>query len=404
MKFTLKSKQLIQLFSVDMPSPSIMQFKTQPLLFQLYNQIKEAEQYVKSSLKYKYKTKHIKHSSNITKPKFFNAKSFPEVVREHIDNHMTSEISYSFSLQDRKIQIHFIVENSIDKQETDRFIISIATWLYILNHYASKKCANTLNVYFYFTSLQKSLPSSNIHILDETNVNTAFTTTCPVDSEIIVFRKEEWFKVFIHETFHNFGLDFSGMNNDNITNCILDIFKVNSQVNAYEAYTEFWAEIINVIFCSYYSSKTNAIFLSNFEKYMKLEIMYSFFQLTKVLDFMGLKYKDLYSDTNRSTILRANMYKENTNVLAYYVLKTILLNNYQGMLHWCNKYNTKLLDFEKTTNNLKEFCLFIKKNYKSKAFLINMHEAEHYFESTKDVNGFDPYILSNMRMTICELG
>jgi len=72
MKFTLKSKQLIQLFSVDMPSPGIMQFKTQPLLFQLYNQIKEAEQYVKSSLKYKYKTKHIKHSSNITKPKFFN--------------------------------------------------------------------------------------------------------------------------------------------------------------------------------------------------------------------------------------------------------------------------------------------------------------------------------------------
>ena len=32
-------------------------------------------------------------------------------------------------------------------------------------------------------------------------------------SEIIIFRNEEWFKVFVHETFHLFGVDFSNMSN-----------------------------------------------------------------------------------------------------------------------------------------------------------------------------------------------
>mgnify|MGYP003337948793 CR=1 FL=1 len=38
------------------------------------------------------------------------------------------------------------------------------------------------------------------------------------------------------------------MNNDDVTHCILNIFPVNSQVNAYEAYTEFWAEFIHILF------------------------------------------------------------------------------------------------------------------------------------------------------------
>ena len=197
-------------------------------------------------------------------------------------------------------------------------------WLYILNIYSSRECANTLTIYFYFTSLEKSLPNSNIHILDEINVNTAFTTTCPKDSEIVVFRKEEWFKVFIHETFHNFGLDFSAMNNNEINNCILNIFKVESLVNSYEAYTEFWAEIINASFCSFHSIKNkNDVneFLSNTEFYINFERTYSFFQLVKTLDFMGLSYSDMYSKSKHSIILRENLYKENTNVLSYYIIK-----------------------------------------------------------------------------------
>ena len=63
------------------------------------------------------------------------------------------------------------------------------------------------------TPIKKVLPSSPFVILSPTHANTAVTTTCTADGEICLFRKEEIFKVFIHETFHSLGLDFSSMSN-----------------------------------------------------------------------------------------------------------------------------------------------------------------------------------------------
>jgi hypothetical protein len=410
MKLSKQSKELMLFFSKNKYLNYVKQTnKTNSILIQLYNDIQEATDFVNKQIKYKYTIKKILSATQITKPQNFNTKSFPEVVRNHIDEVMMSEICYSFSLYDRNIKVYFIVENDnivFEIEEYNKCIHRVATWLYILNTYASKECSENLKIYFYFTSLEKNLPNSNIHILDETNVNTAFTTTCSRDSEIIVFRKQEWFKVFIHETFHNFGLDFSILNNDLTNECILNIYKVKSSVNAYEAYTEFWAEIINSIFCSYYATKNNDIneFLSNCEFYINFEKTYSIFQLVKTLDFMGLQYKDLYSNSNHSQILRENLYKENTNVLSYYIIKTVLINNYQGFLSWCKTNNLSLLDFKKTTGNQKQFCKFIEKNYKTHSLLYGIYESEVFLSKIKKKKDINKFILTNMRMSICELG
>ena len=141
--------------------------------------------------------------------------------------------------------------------------------------------------------------------------------------------------------------------------------------------------------------------------------------MVKTLDFMGLTYKDLYSKTKTSSILRENLYKEKTNVLSYYVIKTILINNYQGFLSWCKNNNFSLLHFKKTLSNQKEFCNFIAQNYKTTGFLKGVDDAENFFNTiqkkgtrrtettavkssgkNKNLN----YILTNLRMSICELG
>jgi hypothetical protein len=411
MKLSKQSRDLILFFSKNKHLNYIYNSnKTNQILRELYNVLVKSYHYCKKNIHYKIEFKNIVNSSQITKPLNFNAKSFPELVRNHIDESMMSEVIYSFSLYDRNIKVYFIVENEhleLEIELYNKYMESICMWLYILNIYSSKECAKNLTIYFYMTSLEKTLPNSNIHILDEINVNTAFTTTCPRDSEIVVFRKEEWFKVFIHETFHNFGLDFSMMNNEIVNECILDIFKVNSQVNCYEAYTEFWAEIINACFCSFHTIKNNMNihdFLSNFEFYINYERTYSIFQLVKTLHFMGLTYKDLYLDSKHSIILRENLYKENTNVLSYYIIKTILLNNYQGFLIWCNKNNLSLLDFKKTIGNLREFCKFIEKNYKKQSLLDDIQKTQLLLSKTKNKKGDYKFILSNLRMSICELG
>jgi len=417
MKLSKKSKELMLFFTKNSHINKVAQTKrTDSIIMDLYNDIYNAYKHL-NNLKqkgnyYNITTKKILAASEISKPNNFNSNSFPEIIRKHIDELTMYEIVYNFSLYGRIIKLYFIVEEDNIELKLDKFnkwVDNIIMWLYILNQYASKQCANTLAVYFYFTSLEKKLPNSNIFILDEQNVNTAFTTTCPRDSEIVVFRQEEWFKVFIHETFHNFGLDFSDMNNNESKNCILNIFQVNSEVNLYESYTEFWAEIMNALFCSFFALKNkNNIdeFLSNSEFFINFERTYSFFQLVKTLNFMGLTYKDLYSKSEHSRILRENLYKEKTNVLAYYVIKTVLINNYQGFLSWCKNNNLSLLQFKKTLANQKEFCKFIEKNYKTNSMINGVVETQHFLNNIqKDRKKTNlHYILTNLRMSICEMG
>jgi hypothetical protein len=428
MKLTNKSKQFLSFFTNN---KYIHHIKNTPttnnILLKIYYDILNAYKFLQSIKKnnsYEYEITKIENSLEITKPKNFNYNSFPQVIREHIDELSLSEISYTFSLFNRNIKIIFVVEDpniELKIKTYNKYVDSIIMWLYILNLYSSKQCSNSLVIYFYFTSLEKKLPESNIYILDEKHVNTAFTTTCPKDSEIVIFRHEEWFKVFIHETFHNFGLDFSDMNNDNCHNYLLNIFKVRSFVNSYEAYTEFWAEIINALFCSFYSlkekdrdngsSNNEKEFLSNAEFFINFERCYSFFQLVKILDFMGLSYEDLYLNRTESRLLRETLYKEKTNVLAYYVIKTIMMNNYSSFLLWCNKNNLSLIAFKKTITNQKKFCEFIEKNYKSASMLENVDNTKLFLEQLKKKKNnavinqkMKHFLLTNLRMTICELG
>jgi hypothetical protein len=282
-------------------------------------------------------------------------------------------------------------------------------WLYIADIYSSKNCATQLKIFVYHTSLLKTLPKSNVEIIGQNNVNTGFCMTCPSDSELIVFRKEEWFKVFIHETFHNFGLDFSNMNLTSFNEKVLKLFPVNSKVNMYEAYTEFWARIINSLFCSFINMKNkNDIdeFYTNTEFFINFERIFAFFQMIKVLDFMDLSYENLYKKTIVSENLRKTLYKENTNVLSYYILTSILLNNYQDFLSWCNTNNILILNFKKTSKNVESYCRFIEKKYKSKNMLNRIECTEKLFYRFKNKKTKPKemlYLLNSLRMTICEI-
>jgi hypothetical protein len=394
--------------------------KTKQILLKLYHEIKTAYDYI-YSLKnkkgedfYNLKITRINNVTEIPRPRLYSDKAFPEKVRSHINDHATYLLVYSFSLFQRKIKFKFIVEDELINNNVDtynRYVDSMLVWMYILNDYSSNECSKELEVYLYFTTLKKILPETNISVLSENNVNTAYTTTCPKVSDIVIFRKEEWFKVFMHETFHNFALDFSDMNVENCTKRILSIFPIKSDVNLFEAYAEFWAELMNSLFCSFFAMHDNSNedeFLSNAEYFLHFERTFGFFQMTKTLDFMGLKYKDLYSNNKASIASREILYKENTSVFSYYVLNLILFNNYQGFLAWCDTNNLSLLQFKKTNRNLDEFCNYIEKNYKTKSMLDGVSCTENLLTKMKSKKNISnqkiSYLMRNMRMTVCELG
>ena len=420
MKLTKNSQKLLDFFTKIRCFVSGKQTqKTQKFFTHMYHEIKDAMNYIENLKKnqedkfYNISVEDVTSINQIPKPTIFPANSFPLNVRRQIDDNINSKICFTTRLFNRNIKIYFLLEDTSPQINTyKKYFELMLVWLYIINKQASKNCSEELTIFIYHTSLKKILPNSNIEILGEEHVNTAFTSTCPRRSEIIVFRKEEWFKVFMHETFHNFGLDFSDMNNQYCNKIILNIFPVETDVNLYEAYTEFWARIMNSLFCSYIllNDKNNInTFLKNSEFFINMEIIYSYFQTTKVLNFMGLEYTHLFDKSQNSETIRKSLYKENTSVLAYYVITLILINNYQSFISWCLTNNTFFFQFEKNITNQKKFCKFIEKKYKTNEFLSNITCSEMILydiqnsrkEGRKSL--FNNHLLDNLRMTLCEL-
>ena len=400
MRLTKNSKYLMLFFKNSNHVIDILSdVKIKPILEKIYDMILESYNYLMSyPIKYHVKInkiEFIKPSSN------FDSDFFPQQIKKHIFENSSFEIIYDFTVSDRQIRVIFIIYDKeypiLDKY--DHYIKKIAMWLYILKFQSPNRCSKTLKIYLYLTDFQKQLPTEKTDILGSLHVNSAFTTSCSENAEIIIYRKEEWFKVFIHESFHSFGLDFSGMNNNKVTKYINNIFRVKSKVNLYESYTECWAEIINLSFCSFcvLEDKNNLEnFISNFNTLISYEMSYSLFQLVKTLNYQNMTYNDLLFSTDKM-----KLYRENSNVLAYYIIKTILIVHYQQFLLWCDKNNEKLFQFNKTVETLNEFCQFVNNNHNSNRFKSTIQNMEDTFNNLTNSNNI--YLLSNMRMTICEM-
>ena len=208
----------------------------------------------------------ITNPSQIVKPVNSNNQSFPVKIMDHINRQSKTQYLYiinskTSSLFSRTIKVYFVDEHNdqnIDKNKYASCFKKMLYWFYLLNTSASPTCSQTITIYIYLSSLKKELPTHSSITIDQNHANTGFTSNCMVNSEIVIFRQEEWFKVFLHESIHNFSLDFSDMNINHINKQILKLFPLaNSEVTAYEAYTEFWAEIMNATILAIVTPNSN---------------------------------------------------------------------------------------------------------------------------------------------------
>lgn len=190
-------------------------------------------------------------------PATFKLSDFPKKIKEHVCAKIQTVLTYTLVFMDKQLKVYFLTEQSkpsISRYET--YLVRILTWIFVAHHFAPRSCVGNLKIFIYFTNLKKSLPKTALEIIGREHANTAFTYTCPKDPEIAIFRKEEWFKTFIHETFHTFHLDFSGMRNHLCEDRIKLLFgKIDSDVRLYEAYTECWARILNAMMVCYFELK-----------------------------------------------------------------------------------------------------------------------------------------------------
>jgi broad specificity phosphatase PhoE len=220
---------------------------------------------------------------------------------------------------------------------------------------ADKECSEkSLNVYFYMTPFKKQRPppsaSGKDAILSAIHVNTGLTRNCETHGEIVVYRAEEWFKVFVHESMHNFNMDFIDLDLREANEQLRRVFCIpNNDILLFETYTEVWARIINTMFNVYFEPSTAVTSQAHFIRAVRENIM-------------GLTYANLTVQTQDNIDTCHDRYAEDTNVYAYYILGGLLSVYALPFLSWCCDNNRARFDairFSQHPGNLTKFIDFI---------------------------------------------
>jgi hypothetical protein len=346
-----------------------------------------------------------------------NYSYIPADFREIIENKMTLHKHYHFSIGSKKISVVFYAnaEKSYPMKTWLKYLQKIFIWLHIANQYSSKNCSPILNIYIYLTPTRKKIPESKSVEIGRTHANTAFTTSCTKTTEIHIYREEEWFKVFIHETFHSLGMDFSTMDSSSADMAIKSIYGLNTHledVRLYESYSEVWAEFIHTcIFVHFQMIKSNspqtAKYLGGFDekvrKHLCYEITFSMIQCVKILQHYDLQVRYICTNSEDSNKNIFKKYKETTPVFSYYVIKSMMLFYINDFIEWAMVHNHGSFDFLKTDGNIDSYVAFIRKHRSGNDYCSQMNMVESLYTSHyRIIHKNNSTGLTTLRMTMLE--
>jgi hypothetical protein len=409
----------------------------------------------------------------------------PTKISDYIKEKAKIVLEYNCDLGNGKnVKVKFILFdsshyelNNIRKKGASYFkqcVLKIYIWLKVLSKYSSIECGKNLECFIYLTPFKRKLPScssvetstnmyhyadspeteidddaenmygagnKNDSVISASHVNGGLSDICQTDGRIVVYRKEEWFKVLIHETMHNYGLDFSTLDLSMANKKLRSIFSIQTDIKIFESYCEIWARIMNVFFESYFEINRHSRilftplttrkkfinkihkqhfvslknshgrvdtgitgitdkkerFLNIFYDNLQHESVFSIFQCVKVLNFMGLDYNIISNCNNENYTIVKKFYKEQTNVFAYYIIVAVLMANFNNFILWCIDNNTNLFNFKKTNESIESFVMFISKNYKNNELLNMIVSLEKRLENRSPD---DELLLSTMRMSV----
>jgi hypothetical protein len=366
-------------------------------LKKFYHKIQETSQQLRYKNSIKYTIEHCSHDI-IEKTTVY--RYIPQPIQSWIHGQPQTDTTcrkIHLQIQGRSVSIYIFSFSRYSEKKYQKIVHLMKQWLEIASIYASKTCASHLDIYLYLTPFRKELANmQSRQPLDEMQINTASTTSCMRENSILIFREEEWFKVFIHETFHCLGLDFSDKNTEVVDKKILDLYvgcDPSLDVRFYETYCEIWATIINILFvmvyrggtsktrvrshyripsrASTYKRKVALLGLSSsswnlryFINSLNKERKYTMNQVAKLLQHYGITYTQLIGLEEIT-----EKYREKTQIFAYYVLKSVIFFSMNDFWKWTEKNGFSLNFPKKTDESMLEFFQLVERNYNNPEFI-----------------------------------
>ena len=301
----------------------------------------------------------------------------PEAIGKYIRSNTDYMLNCLYIVNNKRIRITFYFMEEFTPELKVlylKYVDIMLIWLIYASRISKPGCLSKweMTVDIYLTPFKKELPEFTKEVLGPNNINSAFCYRCGGSQQgITIFREEEWFKVFLHETFHYFGFD-SALSSIDLNRNIGKLFSLDIDFSVYEGYCDFWARFLQCVFISYNETgnKSFDAFSKLCNNYLNVERFFTCFQSVKTLKYMGLTYSDLYTEG------KSDMYKEKTHVFGYYTVTNILFNNFGKFLEWCALENTNMFIVK---NNTDPFYKYIKNNYKDPALLETITNCEKCF-------------------------
>ena len=318
----------------------------------------------------------IKTHTNVYIPQ---TNEIPLHIKSYIQHTQSKTFIFSDDINNKLFTVHFttFIDNAYSKSKLTEMFRQMCVWMYMLNTTSHSGCnPATMTSYIYLTpSVRKFYPPYKT-TLGQYNVNGGYTYVCITDGHIVIYRKEEWFKVFIHETFHAYGMDFATHGRIKSCNNMLQLTFAGipmNNVQIFEAYAEIWARLVYIMLRDYVTNANR--FIKYVEKSIKQEQLFSMIQTVKILSYMDLTYDGIF-DSNSLV-----KYKETTNIFAYYIVVGILLNSCDSFLQLCLECNkTKIYKINKPNKIYQtKFCKFIINHCNDTNILKRIKTAENKF-------------------------
>lgn len=125
-----------------------------------------------------------------------------------------------------KVTLFFVYDkHDISPNTMSQYLVMIKSWfLFLSKHTHTRK---NLKYYLYLTPFIKKAPLMKDEPMTEMNINTGYHW---VGTEYIyIYRLEEWFKVFLHETIHALNLDTDHVQQNDPRTCHKYLSKIQKQ-------------------------------------------------------------------------------------------------------------------------------------------------------------------------------
>ena len=332
--------------------------------------------------------------THILKTIFSDTRYIDKTIVDYIDANINncSMITYENIINEQTFTFNFIIydKTKINIKKLNNCVKAMLLFLQVIINITSNKKVSTnseivsekvstnicnsngLQVNFFMTHFVKEIELYTNKVLGAININSGLTYPCQKTGIIYIYRKHEFFKVFIHESLHSYNVDklvHTNYESNNYFQALIHTFNIAPSAKSYtkiglnEAITEFWAFIIHTFIYCYNNCSNFSKLLEQFERFYKIEVSHSFFQVAKILHVNKLNYSQFLTTITKNGPV---LYNETSHILSYIFFKSLLIYNVEKVIV-SNIFNFRLdtlkLDIKINPNNPIEQLFIMLREY-----------------------------------------